>query len=245
MTSVYDPNTYAKYAAENDQYAGLLSGDSKQVEQHAVLDPAYADEVGRNVRDHLRILDLPPAGGVVDIGSGAGGITAALHKYLRRRTFGFEAHPSAVEYAKRTHPGPEFDCRSAHDLSGVDDGSAALIFARGFYPFCRERDTDLHMQFLEPGFAKLAPGGIFAISQIRYTTAPGIHNNLSEVRRRTRALGYAEDGVMVMAPQFLYRRMAAVLFNPPARAALTLFGHALERVRPGKVSYLYWFKKPR
>lgn len=243
-SSEYSPETYPEYAEKNDQYAGLLKGETDAAAHWTVLDPAYADLFCRNLIGHLRLLNLPETGGVVDMGCGGGHITAGLHRLLGRPAAGIDASPAVIEYATKTHSGPEFYCRSADDFSGLEDGSLALVMAREFYPFSRERDTDLHMRFLEPGFAKLAAGGLFAVVQVRDPSAQaGVHQNWAELRRRARAAGYAESGVMVMAPQFLFRRLGAVLFNPPARAAVTLAGRALEALRPGKVTYIYWLRK--
>jgi SAM-dependent methyltransferase len=238
----YRPDDYRKRLADDDPYAGLLSGDPARAGTKTLLEPGYADLYTANLLSHLRRLGLPK-GGAVDLGCGAGAVAAALHGQLRHPVWGIDLSPAAIAYAARTFPGPTFACRSADDLSDVPDGALALAHAREFSPFSRTADARLHQSFLEAARPKLMDGGLFVVVQVReFQMDASLADVFSEVSESARRLGFTEAGTMMMVPQFFYRRFGALGQVWPLSALIQLAGRQLERARPGRVSRLFWFR---
>lgn len=241
--SDFTPEAYRTRAAEDDLYAGLLLGDSARASTKTLLDLDYASLYAENLLGHLSHLSVPASGSIIDLGCGAGAVTAGLHRILDRSALGIDLSPSAIAYAQKAFPGPSFVNRSADELDDVPPASVALVHAREFYPFTRTADADLHMRFPAAAHPKLVSGGLFVAVQIRDpSVGVGLHMTLPEVQRRAREIGYRACGVRVMIPQFLFRRFGRVTHLAPVEWAAGWAGRALEAVRPGRVSFLYWFR---
>lgn len=240
---LFSPEYYRDRAARDDLYAGLLSGDDRRAVTKTLLDAGYAALYAENLMGRLTRLSMPETGSVIDIGCGAGAVTAALSRLLGPPALGIDLSPSAITYAAKTFAGPRFVNRSADELDDVEANSVALVHAREFYPFSRSADAALHTRFLVAARPKLVSGGLFVAVQIRDPAVGfGLHTNLSEVQRRAREAGYGDCGFQVMTPQFLFRRLGQWAHIGPVVGAVAVAGRVLESVRPGKVSFLYWFR---
>ncbi len=224
-------------------YAGLLTGDVARASTKTLLDPAYAALYAANLIGQLRPLDLPKGGNVLDIGCGAGAITAALGRILGCSAMGIELSPSAVSYATAKFPEATYVNRSAEDLTDIPAKSLALTHAREMYPYSRTSDVGIHLSFLAAAYPKLVSGGLFVVVQVRDpSVGAGIHHVLDEVREQARQVGYQSAGMIAMVPQRLYRRFGAFATAWPSRMLFALAAPLIERLRPGSVTYLYWFK---
>ena len=241
---MFVPENYEEHVRRDDMYAGLLTGDHARAAQKTVLCPSYARLYAENLLDHRPFKHLKTDHGVLDMGCGAGAITAAFHSLLGTPAYGIDMSPSAIQYASSQFRGPEFFHRSADDLHVIPDESLALVHARGFYPFCRSEDTDLHMRFLDAAKPKLVSGGIFAVVQVNDPTAHvGVDDSFVQLQHRARDSGYGRADFCVMVPQFFRRRFGRIGYLPGVYDALSLSGHVLEAAKPGLVSFIYWFMK--
>ena len=100
------------------------------------------------------------------------------------------------------------------------------------------------MRFLNAALPKLARGGLFCVIQIRDPKVDGgIHVNLPTLQARAFEVGYRGVGEIVMAPQFFFRRYGSLGQLAPIRWAISISGQYLEILKPGRVTYIYWFKR--
>ena len=177
--SSYTPENYAQRILRDDMYSGLLTGDPTRASTKTLLDPEYAFLYSQNLYAHLTKLLPTKPGRILDIGCGPGGISAAFHRLLDVPVSGVDMSPSAIAYAEKKFPGPNFINGSADNLISFDANSIALIHAREFYPFSRTSDICLQMRFLNAALPNLVSGGLFCVIQIRDPRADGgIHVNL-------------------------------------------------------------------
>ncbi|CAA7613662.1 hypothetical protein MCP1_120108 [Candidatus Terasakiella magnetica] len=228
---------------DDDMYAGLLTGDSKRAETKTLLDADYARLYAANIIGHLRRVGLPAAGGCLDMGCGAGVITDALRALRGGSGLGVELSPAAVTYASARFPLTRYHHGSADELSQVEDASLGLVHAREMYPYSRTMDADLHTSFLAAALPKLMAGGIFAVIQVRDpSVGKGLHNTLTEVQSRAKGLGYRQMGVLPMVPQRVFARLGPPSHSWPVFSLWSAVAGAVERRRPGSVSFVYWFK---
>ncbi len=140
-------------------------------------------------------------------------------------------------------PDPEFINGTADQLDTIDDGSLALVHAREFYPFSRTSDTALHMRFINAAQPKLMTNGLFCVVQIRDpSVGNGLHSNLNDIQTYALETGFKRCGTLVMTPQSFFRRFGALGQFAPVRLGLAMAGRSLEIIKPGRVSYIYWFQ---
>ena len=133
--SNYTPENYAQKILRDDMYSGLLTGDHTRATTKTLLDPEYAFVYSQNLYSHLsRLMPAKPQG-ILDIGCGPGAISEALHRLLDVPVWGIDMSPSAIAYAQKEFPGPDFITGSADNLGSFDTNSIALVHAREFYPF--------------------------------------------------------------------------------------------------------------
>lgn len=241
--SNYTPENYAQKILRDDMYSGLLTGDHTRATTKTLLDPEYAFVYSQNLYSHLsRLMPAKPQG-ILDIGCGPGAISEAFHRLLDVPVWGIDMSPSAIAYAQKEFPGPDFIKGSADNLGSFDTNSIALVHAREFYPFSRTSDSGLQMRFLNAALPKLVSGGLFCVIQIRDPKADsGIHVNLQALQAHALEAGYKGFGEIVMAPQFFFRRYGRFSQLAPIRWAISVAGQFLEILKPGRVTYIYWFK---
>ena len=244
--SIYEPEKYSQVVSEDDIYAGLLTGEPAELNLAShitLLDPGYSRLYVNNLYQHLIPLHLPGAGGVLDMGCGAGAVTAAFCQLFTGPVWGIDMYRSAITYAQKKFDGPIFESRSADQLDNINDCALTLVHAREFYPFSRTNDTDLHMRFLNTARPKLVTNGLFAVVQVRDPNATsGIHANFRDLQTRALNAGYRRSGILVMTPQKIFRRFGQIGHYKLVRLALSLAGSILEATRPGRVTYIYWFQ---
>ena len=126
-----------------------------------------ADQYGRNARfvadlaaDLIDVLDAKPGQRVLDVGCGAGDLTAALAgHYPRSEVIGIDASPSQIEQARR-HESPRlrFEVRRVQDLGWERRFAAVVSIACLHWIPIPE-----HPVVLERIFHALRPGGRLAV----------------------------------------------------------------------------------
>tara|TARA_B100000315_G_C14493039_1_gene548545 strand:- start:133 stop:864 length:732 start_codon:yes stop_codon:yes gene_type:complete len=241
--SIFTPENYREKILKDDIYGGLLTGDHARAATKTLLEPDYAFLYAQNLCQHLQRLKMSREGGLLDIGCGAGAITAGFYRLFPNPVYGIDMSPAAIMYAKKNFAGPEFIWGSADQLDTIENGSLAVVHAREFYPYSRTRDAVLHMRFLNAARPKLMTNGLFCVVQIRDPKVKnGLHSNLREIQAQALEAGFKRYGILVMTPQSFFGRFGALGQFMPIRLALTVAGKCLEFIMPGRVSYIYWFQ---
>jgi trans-aconitate 2-methyltransferase len=116
----------------------------------------YADERGRPFVDLLSRIDADDPGRVVDLGCGAGNLTALLAaRWPGAVVTGLDSSPEMIESARRTVPGIDFEVADLRDWRAeapvdVLVSNATLQWVPG------------HLDLLPSLVAAVAPGGWFA-----------------------------------------------------------------------------------
>ena len=241
--SIFVPENYAKKVSEDDIYAGLLTGDHARAATKTLLDADHAFLYARNFCAHLHKLGIVRSGAVLDIGCGAGAVTASFFRLFGGPVWGIDMSPAAIAYARNNFSGPNFIHGSADNLNSIDDNSLALVHAREFYPFSRTSDTDLHMRFIVAARPKLKTDGLFCVVQIRDpSVGGGIHINLKNVQMHAKQAGFKRCGTLVMTLRSFFCHYGRLGQLFPVRQAIAMAGRCLEIIKPGRVSYIYWFQ---
>lgn len=218
--------------------------DLRAIEAHAIVDADYARAYADNLLHALRRLRVPPPRHVLDVGCAIGAVTDGLRAALGggATADGIDLSESAIDVARRRYPQCRFAVCSADELDRFSDGLFDLIHVREFYPFTRTADAGLHQRFLAAFAPKLAPGGVVVAVQI--VARAGLADTLDELRRGRATAGYAAVSRHVLVPLRLYRRFGAACHGPFLYPLVALGGHVLDAMRPGRVSYVYLFRKP-
>lgn len=224
-------------------YAGLLDGDDRLARTKTLLDLETASIYASSLNASIANLGLPPMGDVLDMGCGPGVITAMLGTSLGRQAWGIDMSPSAIAYGSRMFPDVKLASGSADDLAAIADGSLALAHAREFYPFTRSDDVGLHLRFIEAARPKLKAGGLFVAVQVHDpSVGVGINTHWPELTERARQLGYGRTGRRILIPRRIAVHLGSFVAFPPVRLGINMLGNALERLRPGLVSFVYWLR---
>lgn len=102
---------------------------------------------------------------ILDAGCGLGFTTAALAAvFPKAKITGVDLSIDAIDYAKKTHKGVEFEVR-AIEPSKMQLGSFDFIFCFEFYPFTRNRDVKFQSEMLHFLTQNLQKDGTLLICQ--------------------------------------------------------------------------------
>jgi len=224
-----------------DAYAS--GTDPHAIDRHVMTDLAYARIYAGGLMAHLRALRVPGPARILDVGCAIGTITAALADAVGdgAELCGVDLSSSAVEFARSRYPACRFEVCSADELEPFGPDAFDLIHVREFYPFSRTADAGLHLRFLAAFARALRPGG--AVAAVQIVDRAGLADSLGELRRTAPALGYATVVRAAMVPQTLFRRIGRASYGPFVYPVLASGLALIEALRPGRVSYLYLFRK--
>ena len=223
-------------------YAYRAGIDKTLIETHAITDDAYALEYARNIVALLESMGADFGGNVLDAGCGIGFVTNALAKVNSGgRTFGLDLSEDAIIAAADRYADCAFSAQSADELDNFEDGFFDTIHSREFYPFTRVDDGDLHARFLQAFAAKLKPGGAVLLQMI--TEPHGLCNTFGGLEDRLRGFGFDRIERKVVVPLRLFRKVGALAYAAPFYGGILLAGMVLERIKPGRVGYLYFLRK--
>ncbi len=242
------PKNLSRQAAAGEGVYGAYDAfaqgsDVSALECHAIVDDAYARLYVENLKHLLARMAVPLRGNILDAGCAIGTITDALRSVADRpgACHGIDLSESAITVARGRYDRCRFDVHSSDDLSIFPDAFFDLIHLREFYPFTRTDDPDLHMRFLDALVRKLKPGGAAACVQI--IDREGLADSFAIVRRRSLDSGYRRVLRRVMVPNRTYRKLRPLSYLYLVYPWIALAGHALERIKPGRVTYVYIFQK--
>jgi SAM-dependent methyltransferase len=242
------PERMAEQAATGEGVFGAYEAfekgtDEKTIGAHGIVDDAYALVYARNLRDLLRRHGAPVAGPILDVGCGIGTITHAIHAACGAGTDcqGIDLSAPAIRVARERYADCAFRVASADDLGTFADGTFSLIHAREFYPFTRSADAGLHARFLTEFAAKLMPGGHVAAVQI--VEPAGLADSLVTLAGQAPSLGFESAVRRVMVPNRAYRGLGRAAYGAGLYTLVSAAGAVLESIRPGRVSYVYLFRK--
>ncbi len=234
-------------AAEEGVYAAhkayATGADPTLIEPHAIIYFHYAMIYARGLAAALRRLGIELAGKVLDIGCATGTVTAALHEAAATQgeCYGIDLSAPLIACAAETFPNCRFSVCSADALSQFEDGYFDVIHAREFYPFTRSGSAAFHWHFLDCFAAKLRPGG--AAIAVQIIDRRGLADTLTRLRADAHAHGFSDVSRQVMTPNRLYRNIGDMAYSRYLYPAITLAAYALEKLCPGRVTYIYVFRK--
>ena len=242
------PERMAEQAAAGEGVFGAYEAfengtDEKTIGAHGIIDDAYALVYARNLGDLLRRHGAPLAGPILDVGCGIGTVTHAIRAACGPGTDcqGIDLSESAIRVARRRYADCAFRVASADDLGAFADGAFSVVHARELYPFTRSADAGLHARLLAEFAAKLMPGGTVAAVQI--VERAGLADSLAELARQAPGLGFESVARRVMLPNRAYRRLGRAAYGPALYPLVSGAGAVFESLRPGRVSYVYLFRK--
>jgi trans-aconitate methyltransferase len=219
------------------------TGDRSLIESHTVTDDEYARSYATNLLAQLQRANLPTGGRILDIGCAFGQITNGIATVFDQATdvHGIDMSQAATSMAQKLYPDCHYSSGSADQLDGFEDGSIDLIHAREFYPFTRTEDLSLHEQFFRSFAPKLRSGG--AVVAVQIIDKYGLADTFRELRANSLELGYDRIERHVVVPLRFFRHAGAASYSTLLYPLVSLAGGALEMLRPGRVSYLYLFRK--
>lgn len=239
----FHPENYSKLVKESDMYSGLLIGDDAMTRTKTLFDIDVASKYAFSVGAAISDLRMPASGDILDMGCGPGMIPAMLGREFGRQAWGIDMSPSAIAYGSRIFPHVRLSCGSADELGAIADGSLALAHAREFYPFTRSDDVSLHLRFIKAARPKLRADGLFIAVQVHDpSVGVGINTHWPELIGRAKRAGYRQAGRRILPPRRILEHLGAVVAFPPVRLGINMLGNALERLRPGLVSFVYWLR---
>ncbi|MSO53559.1 MAG: methyltransferase domain-containing protein [Rhodospirillales bacterium] len=217
-------------------------GDGSQLQRYAIIDDAYARLYAANLGGLLRQrLNADLAGTILDAGSGIGTISEALRATGQSgiRVVGMDMSEAGVRVAAQRYPACEFRAGSVDKLDSFAAATFDVIHAREFYPFSRSPDAAFHLGFLKAFRPKLKPRGL--VLGVQIVDKAGLADSWRDLGPLSRDAGYEAFGRIAMAPQRLHKRFDDAVYGPvyPLVAAA---GHALEALKPGRVTYVYWWR---
>lgn len=181
--------------------------------------------------------DKRPVHSVLDVGCGAGFVTAALRRrFPSARVVGVDLAELAIQFAKQRFP----DCQ--FHQCGIDenfrlDGKFDVIHAREFYPFTRTTDYNHMVSILEVLLKHLNEHGRLVVAN---SIDPdkrhlALYSHLEKLRVDPKLAGYAikkERGIRVR----LAEKIGINLVSRVTSAAIDLF-------RGGRMGILVFSKK--
>lgn len=139
----------------------LLSGDTKNslIEQHNDLNPL------NKIRVIHKLLDNKKPRNILDAGCGIGYTAEALAKfYSNAKVLGVDISKDAIEFAKKKHTKAQFISQViAPDSKKI--GTFDLIFCFEFYPFTRNKDSNIHAEYINYFSQQLNVNGCIIIYQ--------------------------------------------------------------------------------
>ena len=219
------------------------SGDVTVIESHNVTKDDYAFLYARNLQLQLNRIGIPLEGRVLDAGCGMGAITNGIKRLVGEKgeVFGIDLSDAAIRMARSGYRDCTFHVQQAAALEIFGDDTLDLIHAREFYPFTRTKSVAIHMEILSTFHRKLTPGG--SVLSVQIMEDEGLGQSLADLKGPCRELGFDRVRRHVMVPLRLYRKIGKLAHAGPMPALVTLAGLALEKIRPGTVSYLFEFRK--
>lgn len=219
-------------------------GDASQLQRYAIIDDAYAHLYAANLRGLLGRLGSGLAGTVLDAGSGIGTVSEALRVAGQPgiRVIGMDMSEAGVRVGRERYRACEFHAGSVDKLDAFADASFDVVHAREFYPFSRSPDAAFHLGFLNAFRPKLKPGGLAIAVQI--VDKAGLGDSWRGLGPLALANGYAAFGRAVMAPQRLHRRFGDKVYGASLYPLVWAASHAVEMLKPGRVTYAYWWRAP-
>ncbi|MGY0065512.1 class I SAM-dependent methyltransferase [Streptomyces sp. QTS137] len=105
---------------------------------------------------------LPPAGRVLDVGSGTGRPTASTLAAAGHRVLGVDVSPVMVEIAARQVPDAEFRCGDIRELPIEEESFDAVCLYFALLQMSRAEQSDLLLRLPR----LLRPGGLFALATV-------------------------------------------------------------------------------
>ena len=160
---------------------------------------------------------------------------------MEAECYGIDLSAPLIACAAEIFSNCRFSVCSADALSQFEDGYFDVIHAREFYPFTRSGSASFHWHFLDCFAAKLRPGG--AVVAVQIINRRGLADTLATLGTNARAHGFSDVSRQVMTPNRLYRNIGDMAYGRYLYPAITLATYALEKLCPGRVTYIYVFRK--
>lgn len=181
---------------------------------------AFADLRLRPALDLIAHVPDLPAGGIADLGCGAGAVGPALRaRWPGRRLTGIDASPAMLAGARATRA---YDALAEADLAAwAPDRPPALIVANAALNWVPD-----HAALLPALAGRLAPGGVLAAQ------VPGQHDAPSHRMLREVAAGIAPGRIGAMARPFVLDPRAYARILAPLGAADLWETTYLQRLGP-------------